>query len=87
MVITHDINWGWEDNDGDGSVPQNAVVGAYSPEGLPVYVVLANIYIPGNHEEGSAFAEYTFWGLFRSKTWQYLVVAGNMSGVFVYIYI
>ena len=86
-VITHDINWRWEDNDGDDSVPQNAVVGAYSPEGIPVYVVLANIYIPGNHEEGNAFAEYMYMfdiGL-RSTTWQYLVVDGDIAGVFAMV--
>ena len=83
MVITNDTEWTWVDYDDGDNVPQNAVIGAYSPEGIPVYVVLAKAYIPGNFEEGNDFAEYALRGRMYSNTWQYLVVSGNVSGVFL----
>ena len=83
LVIAPDIKWSWIDNDDGGNVAQNAFIGAHSEEGRHVYVVLAKAYIPGNHEEGKYVAEYALsWSRMYSNTWQYLVVSGNVSGMF-----
>ena len=75
-----------DNSDGD-NVPRNAVVGAYSLEGRPVYVVFAEEalgkYFAGNYQEGNDHAEYIKvkgWDLRSTHTWQYLVI---VSGEFV----
>ena len=84
LVMANGTTWQWVDNSESGQVPRNAVVGAYSPEGRPVYVVFAKEalgnYFAGNYQEGNYHAEYikvNGWELRSTHTWQYLVIVSG----------
>ena len=69
------------------NIPKNAVVGGYSPDGKPLYAVLAkhedntDMYIAGNYEEGNDNAEYAMKNNpERAEGWKYLVANGNEPG-------
>ena len=88
LVLTDDIEWQWVDNNDSAHVLQNAVVGGYSPEGKPFYLVLAfdtetRKYYAGNQEKDNTYAEYEKYpGAWESQAWQYLIVSTNVTGVF-----
>ena len=74
-----------------GGVPQNAVVGGYSPYGNPLYAILAehynDMYIAGNYEEGNDYAEYEVEDDTKhAHRWLYLVANGNELGWFTTVF-
>ena len=82
--MANGTTWQVADSNDGGNVPRNAVVGAYSPEGRPVYVVFVEEalgkYFAGNYQEGNDHAEYVKekgWELRSTHTWQYLVITSG----------
>ena len=81
LTIPRDTKWDWVDNHAASSAPHSAVIGGYSQEGRPVYVVrvrkLDASYIAGCYEDGKTTAKYVLNKCSVSVQWKYLVIVNG----------
>ena len=94
LFATHGMQWEFVKASMDSTIPQYAVVGAYSPRGRSIHVAMAydsrfQTYTVGNYEDDN-YNDYITkrvidmqWRIVRrySETWRYLVSKTNVSGV------
>ena len=78
LVLPNGTQWIWIENSVFSDAPPGALIGGYSQEGRPIYVVKVRkpdaSHIAGCHQEGRTTAEYVLHGCETSADWKYLVI-------------